>query len=64
MENKLYLICPECPEQNLVEDIWLQGKNLMRKFVDRCKFFAILKRLFKFFLNRQILGFPKNYMYG
>jgi hypothetical protein len=62
MANKLYLICPELPEQNPVEDIWLQGKNLLRKFAYRCKSFAIVKRLFMFLLNRQILGFSKLYM--
>ena len=55
---------PNAPEQNPVEDIWLLGKNLMRKFAYRCKSLAIVKRLFMFFLNRQIFGFPKNYMYG
>jgi hypothetical protein len=64
MANKLYLIGPEGPEQNLVEDIWLQGKNLLRKFAYRCIFFVIVKRLFMFFMNRQIFGFPKLYMYG
>jgi putative transposase len=64
MANKLYRICPECPEQNPVEDIWRQAKNLLRKFAYRCIFFAIVKRLFVVFLNRQIFGFPKLYMYG
>ena len=58
------LFAPNAPEQNPVEDIWLQGKNLLRKFAYRCKSFAIVKRLFMFFLNRQIFGFPKLYMYG
>ena len=58
------LFAPNAPEQNPVEDIWLQGKNLLRKFAYRCKSFTIVKRLFMFFLNRQILGFPKLYMYG
>jgi hypothetical protein len=52
------------PEQHLVEDIWLQVKNLLRKFADRCKFFVKVKRLFMFFMNSQILEFPKLYMYG
>jgi transposase len=64
MANKLYLICPECPEQNPVENIWLQGKNLLRKFAYRCKSCAIVKRLFIFFAYRQIFEFPKVYMYG
>ena len=55
------LFAPNPPEQNPVEDIWLQGKNLLRKFAYRCKSFTIVKRLFMFFLNRQIFGFPKLY---
>jgi transposase len=58
------LFARTAPEQIPVEDIWLQGKNLLRKFAYRCKFFAIVKRLFMFFLNRQIFGLPKLYMYG
>jgi transposase len=56
------LFARNAPEQNPVEDIWLQGKNLLRNFAYHCKFFAIVKRLFMFFLNRQIFGFPKNYI--
>ena len=56
------LFAPNPPEQNPVKDIWLQGKNLLRKFAYRCKFFTIVKRLFMFFLNRQIFGFPKLYI--
>jgi len=51
-------------QQNPVEYIWLQGKNFWSKFAYRCKYFTIVKRLFMFFLNRQIFGFPKLYMYG
>jgi putative transposase len=60
------LFAPNAPEQNPVEDIWLQGKNLLRKFAYRCKCksFTIVKRLFMFFLTRQIFEFPKLYMYG
>ena len=50
MANKLILFAPNAPEQNPVEDIWLQAKNLLRKFAYRCNFFTILKRLFMFFL--------------
>ena|GEM_PF-1796931 len=44
------LFAPNAREQNPVEDIWLQGKNLLRKFAYRCLFLAIVKRLFMFFL--------------
>jgi putative transposase len=50
---------PNAPEQNPVEDVWLQGKNFLRKLAYRCKSFAIVKRLFLFFLNRQLFDFPK-----
>jgi len=52
------------PAQNSGENIWLQGNSLLRKIAYRCKDFAIVKRLFMFFINRQIFGFPKLYMYG
>jgi transposase len=55
---------PNAPEQNPVEDIWLQGKNLLRKFHHLCKSFKVVKWLFKFFLDGQIFDFPKLYQYG
>jgi len=58
------LFAPNAPAQNPVEDIWLQGKNLLKKFAYGCKLLTLVKRLFMFFLNRQIFGFPKLYMYG
>jgi transposase len=58
------LFAPNDPQKNPVEYIWLPEKNLLRKFAYRCKSFTIVKRLFMFFLNRQIFGFPKLYMYG
>jgi len=63
-QRNCILFAPNAPEQNPVEDIWLQGKNLLRKFVYRCNFIARVKRLFMFFMNPQIFGFPKLYMYG
>jgi hypothetical protein len=56
MANKLYLTCPECPEQNPVGDTWLQGKNLLIKFAYRCNFFTIIKRLFMFFYYSSNIG--------
>jgi putative transposase len=54
---------PNAPEQNPVEDIWLQGKNLLRKFYHLCKSFKVVKWLFKFFIDGQIFDFPKLYQY-
>lgn len=55
---------PNAPEQNPVEDIWLQGKNFLRKFYHLCKSFKVVKWLFKFFADGQIFDFPKLYQYG
>ena len=50
---------PNAPEQNPVEDIWLQGKNFLRQFYHLCRSFKIVKWLFKFFLDGQIFEFSK-----
>jgi transposase len=55
---------PNAPEQNPVEDIWLQVKNFLRQFYHLCKSFKIVKWLFKFFADGQIFDFPKLYEYG
>jgi hypothetical protein len=47
-----------------VEDIWLQGKNGLRKFYYLCKSFKVVKWLFKFFLDDEIFDFPKLNQYG
>jgi transposase len=64
MQINCILFAPNAPEQNPVENIWLEGNNFLRKFAYRCKYFAIVKRLFMFFLNRQVFEFHKLYMYG
>lgn len=55
---------PNAPEQNPVEDIWLQVKNFIRKFYYLCGSFKIVKWLFKLFADGQIFDFPKLYQYG
>lgn len=55
---------PHAPEQNPVEDIWLQTKAFVRKFYHLCKSFKVVKWLFDFFANRQIFEFPKAFEYG
>ena len=64
MQISCILFAPNAPEQNPVENIWLRGNNFLIKFADHYKYFAIVKRLFMFFLNRQVFEFPKLYMYG
>jgi transposase len=54
---------PNAPEQNPVEDIWLQTKTFIRKFYHLCKSFKVVKWLFDFFANGQIFEFPKAFEY-
>ena len=58
------LFAPNAPEQNPVEDIWLQAKNFLRKYWHLCKSFAVVKWLFKFFTNHQKFDFPKVHQYA
>ncbi len=53
------VFAPNSPEQNPVEDVWLQAKNFLRKFWHLCKSFSVVKWLFKFFTNHQKFDFPK-----
>ena len=67
-EEKWLINCltfaPNIPEQNPVEDIWLQTKNLISQFYHLCSSFKIVKWLFKFFADGQIFDFPKLFQYG
>lgn len=54
---------PNAPEQNPVEDVWLQGKNFLRKFWQCCRSFPAVKLLFQFFLDDQKFDFPKINLY-
>ncbi len=54
---------PNAPEQNPVEDVWLQAKNFVRKYWHLCKSFSVIKWLFKFFTNHQRFDFPKLHQY-
>ena len=58
------LLAPNAPQQDPVEDIWLQGKNSLRKFWYLCKSFPAVKDLFKFFTNDQKFDFPKLEQYA
>ena len=57
------LFAPNAPEQNPVEDVWLQAKNFVRKYWHMCKSFLIIKWLFKFFTHHQRFDFPKLHQY-
>jgi transposase len=66
-EEKWKITCirfaPNAPEQNPVEDIWLQGKKFLREFYHLCKSFASVKKLFELVTHHQIFDFPKIFMY-
>lgn len=53
------LFASNAPEQNPVEDIWLKGKNFLRKFFYKFKTFAQIKQAFLDFLQTTKFDFPK-----
>jgi len=68
LEEEWLITCtkfaPNAPEQNPVEDIWLQVKSFIRQVYYLCSSFKIVKWLFKFFADGQIFDFPKIFQYG
>jgi transposase len=55
---------PNAPQQNPVEDIWLQAKKLIREFYFFCHSFSVVKALFELAIHGQIFDFPKLNEYG
>jgi transposase len=53
------LLAPHAPEQNPMEDVWLQGKNAVRKSYDLCASFKDVKEQFVGHLHQQVFDFPK-----
>ena len=51
---------PNAPEQNLVEDIWLQTKNFSITFYHLCSSFKVVK-LFEVFCGWSNIQFPKTF---
>ena len=58
------LFAANSPEQNPVEDVWLQAKNFLRKFWYLCKSFPVVKWLFRFFTHHQKFNFLKVEQYA
>lgn len=50
---------PHAPDQNPVEDVWLKGKNFLRKSFYKNKTFDQVKSRFFNFLNKGIFDFEK-----
>jgi transposase len=53
------LFAPNAPQQNPVEDVWLQAKNFLRKYWHLCQSFRAIKVLFEFFTDSSKFDFPK-----
>ncbi len=49
---------PNCPEQNPIEDIWLQAKTWVRRFCALIPTFSHLKWMFEWFIRHTIFDFP------
>ena len=57
-------LAPNAPEQNPVEDVWLQAKRFIRKYARLCKQFKSVKLLFQLITHCQTFDFAKAFMYG
>jgi len=55
---------PNAPEQNPVEDMWLKGKNFLRKYFYKFPTFAKIKKAFLHFLQTTKFDFPKLELYS
>lgn len=56
-------LAPYAPEQNPVEDIWLEAKRILRQCHRLCTSFARVKDLFEFVTHQQVFTFIKLFMY-
>jgi transposase len=63
LEITCILFAPNAPQQNPVEDIWLQGKNFLREYWYLCKSFWAVKKLFELFYDCSKFDFPKIHQY-
>ena len=55
---------PNCPEQNPIEDIWLQAKTWVRRFCVLIPTFSHLKWMFEWFIRNTTFDFMSLQMYG
>ena len=63
LEVTCILFAPNAPQQNPVEDIWLQAKNFLRKYWYLCKSFWAVKKLFELFYDSSKFDFSKIHQY-
>jgi transposase len=59
LEITCILFAPNASQQNPVEDVWLQGKNFLRKYWYLCKSFWAVKKLFELFYDCSKFDFHK-----
>ena len=55
---------PNAPEQNPVEDAWLQAKRFLREFYHLCDSFSLVKLLFELVTHGRTFNFPKLFEYA
>lgn len=55
---------PNCPEQNPIEDIWLQAKTWVRRFCALIPTFSHVKWMFEWFIRNTTFDFMSLQMYG
>lgn len=58
------LFAPNAPEQNPIEDIWLKGKQFIRKNWQLCNRFSAVKMLFLDAIQNRFFDFPKLHTYA
>jgi transposase len=58
------LFAPNAPDQNPIEDIWLNGKNFLRTYFYTYTTFAQVKQAFLHFLQTTTFDFPKLQLYA
>ena len=54
-----YPFAPNAPDQNPVEDVWLRGKDFLRKHFYKSEKFHQMKRRFLNYLDKKIFNFKK-----
>ena len=57
-------LAPNAKQQNPIEDMWLQGKEMLRKYWNICRNFRIVKWLFEWTISQEKFFFQKLKMYG
>lgn len=49
---------PYAPEENPIENIWGQAKQILRQLHSRCRAFKVTKTLFELFINYRLFTMP------